>query len=106
MRQTPAVGRAEAGKRHRASSQTGKGGGPGAFLPDGAVSVPDGHTFGFPAQIVDVPAQTSRGKIGCDSYTGVFSYGGMPYEESERSMRLFAEEVVPQLQRLGERAVA
>ena len=47
-----------------------------------------------------------REKIGCDSYTGVFSYGGMPYEESERSMRLFAEEVAPQLQRLGERAVA
>ena len=47
-----------------------------------------------------------RSKVGCDSFTGVFSYGGMPYEESERSMRLFASEVAPQLQRLGEKAVA
>ena len=47
-----------------------------------------------------------RSKIGCDSFTGVFSYGGMPYEESEQSMRLFASEVVPQLQGLGAKAVA
>ena len=47
-----------------------------------------------------------RSKVGCDSFTGVFSYGGMPYEESEQSMRLFASEVAPQLQRLGEKAVA
>ena len=47
-----------------------------------------------------------RSKVGCDSFTGVFSYGGMPYEESEKSMRLFAAEVAPRLQQLGEKAVA
>jgi len=47
-----------------------------------------------------------RSKVGCDSFTGVFSYGGMPYEESEKSMRLFAADVAPRLQQLGEKAVA
>ena len=61
MRRTSAVRRTEAGKRHRASSQTGKSVGPRAFLPDGAVCVPDGNTLGFPAQIVDVPVQTFDG---------------------------------------------
>jgi hypothetical protein len=31
----------------------------------------------------------------------VFSYAGMPGEEAERSMRLFAKAVMPELQRLG-----
>ena len=34
---------------------------------------------------------------GNDSYIGVFSYAGMPYEDAERSMRLFAREVMPAL---------
>jgi len=32
-----------------------------------------------------------------DSWVGVFSYAGMPYDEAERSMRLFAKEVIPEL---------
>ena len=47
-----------------------------------------------------------RSKIGCDAFTGVFSYGGMPYEDSEQSMRLFAAEVMPRMQQLGQKAVA
>ncbi|GBD14981.1 Alkanal monooxygenase alpha chain [bacterium HR25] len=43
-----------------------------------------------------------RSKTGAESFVGVFSYGGMPHEEAGRSMRLFAERVMPQLQRLGE----
>ena len=35
-----------------------------------------------------------------DSYTGVFSYAGMPVEEAERSMKLFAREVMPELKKL------
>jgi hypothetical protein len=31
---------------------------------------------------------------------GVFSYAGMPWEEAERNMRLFAREVLPALQKL------
>jgi len=36
-------------------------------------------------------------RTGNDSYVGVFSYAGMPLEEAERSMRLFAAEVMPEL---------
>ena len=32
-----------------------------------------------------------------DTYIGVFSYAGMPFDESEKSMRLFAKEVMPEL---------
>jgi hypothetical protein len=42
-----------------------------------------------------------RAKVGCSDFTGVFSYGGMPYEESERSIRLFASDVMPWLQNLN-----
>jgi alkanesulfonate monooxygenase SsuD/methylene tetrahydromethanopterin reductase-like flavin-dependent oxidoreductase (luciferase family) len=41
-----------------------------------------------------------RGHVGCESFIGVFSYAGMPSAEAERSMRLFAREVMPALQRL------
>jgi alkanesulfonate monooxygenase SsuD/methylene tetrahydromethanopterin reductase-like flavin-dependent oxidoreductase (luciferase family) len=43
-------------------------------------------------QIVDYTA-----RLGAESFTGVFSYAGMPYEDAERSMRLFASEVMPRL---------
>lgn len=41
-----------------------------------------------------------RSRVGCHAFTGVFSYGGMPYDESERSLRLFASDVMPRLQNL------
>ena len=34
----------------------------------------------------------------------MFSYAGMPYEDAERNLRLFATEVMPQLQRFDTRA--
>jgi alkanesulfonate monooxygenase SsuD/methylene tetrahydromethanopterin reductase-like flavin-dependent oxidoreductase (luciferase family) len=42
-----------------------------------------------------------RERVGSDSYVGVFSYAGMPIEDAERSMRLFAREVMPQLKKLS-----
>lgn len=42
-----------------------------------------------------------RRRVGNDHYVGVFSYAGMPYDEAERNMRLFAREVMPELQKLG-----
>lgn len=39
-------------------------------------------------------------RLGSDTFTGVFSYAGMPAEEAERNMRLFARDVRPELQRL------
>jgi hypothetical protein len=31
---------------------------------------------------------------------GVFSYAGMPYDEGERNMRLFARTVMPELKKV------
>jgi alkanesulfonate monooxygenase SsuD/methylene tetrahydromethanopterin reductase-like flavin-dependent oxidoreductase (luciferase family) len=42
-----------------------------------------------------------RRRVGNDHFVGVFSYAGMPYDEAERNMRLFAREVMPELQKLG-----
>jgi len=57
------------------------------------------QVWGTPEQcyekILDIHART-----GNSHYVGVFSYAGMPYDEAERSMRLFAREVMPALQKL------
>ncbi|MBI2554848.1 MAG: hypothetical protein HYV92_10670 [Candidatus Rokubacteria bacterium] len=45
-----------------------------------------------------------RDRVGNDAFVGVFSYAGMPYDEAERNMRLFAREVMPALQTLGREA--
>ncbi|HUA34842.1 MAG TPA: LLM class flavin-dependent oxidoreductase [Candidatus Binataceae bacterium] len=42
-----------------------------------------------------------RQKVGADHYTGVFSYAGMPIEDAERSLRLFAAEVMPEIKKLN-----
>ena len=40
-------------------------------------------------------------RVGMSHFVGVFSYAGMPYDEAERNLRLFAAEVAPALQTLG-----
>jgi alkanesulfonate monooxygenase SsuD/methylene tetrahydromethanopterin reductase-like flavin-dependent oxidoreductase (luciferase family) len=56
----------------------------------------DLQVWGTPEQchekILDI-----RRRTGNSHYVGVFSYAGMPYEEAERNMRLFAREVLPRL---------
>jgi alkanesulfonate monooxygenase SsuD/methylene tetrahydromethanopterin reductase-like flavin-dependent oxidoreductase (luciferase family) len=42
-----------------------------------------------------------RRRVGNEHFVGVFSYAGMPYDEAERNMRLFAAEVMPELKKLG-----
>ncbi|MBI3029975.1 MAG: LLM class flavin-dependent oxidoreductase [Candidatus Rokubacteria bacterium] len=63
----------------------------------------DLQVWGTPEQccqkILDV-----RDRVGNETFVGVFSYAGMPYDEAERSMRLFAREVMPALQKLGREA--
>src|SRR5215470_11063515 len=58
------------------------------------------QVWGTPEQcyekILDIHART-----GNSHYVGVFSYAGMPYEDAERNMRLFAREVMPALKKLG-----
>ena len=56
------------------------------------------QVWGTPEQchqkIVDTIERT-----GGEAFNGVFSYGGMPYEIAEESLRLFASEVMPELKR-------
>ena len=57
------------------------------------------QVWGTPEQcyerILDIHART-----GNSHYVGVFSYAGMPYDEAERNLRLFAAEVMPALKKL------
>jgi hypothetical protein len=56
------------------------------------------QVWGTPEQcyekIVDIQKRT-----GSEAFTGVFSYAGMPYEDAEANMRLFAAEVMPELKK-------
>jgi len=55
--------------------------------------------YGTPEQclerIKDFTARTGAG-----AYNGVFSYGGMPYADVEKSLRLFAKDVLPELHKM------
>jgi alkanesulfonate monooxygenase SsuD/methylene tetrahydromethanopterin reductase-like flavin-dependent oxidoreductase (luciferase family) len=63
------------------------------------------QVWGTPEQcyekILDIHART-----GNSHYVGVFSYAGMPYDEAERNIRLFARAVMPELQKLRPEAAA
>ena len=65
----------------------------------------DLQVWGTPEQCYDKIMDIRR-RVGNDHYVGVFSYAGMPPEEAERNMRLFAAEVLPALSRVGEEAPA
>jgi len=45
-------------------------------------------------KILDIQSRTAA-----EAFTGIFSYGGMPYDLAESSLRLFAAEVMPELKR-------
>src|SRR5205085_9588999 len=45
-------------------------------------------------KILDIQRRT-----GAEAFTGIFSYGGMPYDIAEANIRLFASEVMPALKR-------
>lgn len=64
-------------------------------ITEGFVST---QVWGTPSQCVD-KVREIESKVGQDHFVGVFSYGGMPHEEAERSLRLFAREAMPQLRR-------
>ncbi len=54
------------------------------------------HVAGTPEDCLAQIAEITR-KSGMDHFVGQFSYGGMPYQECERNMRLFAQKVMPVL---------
>ena len=42
-----------------------------------------------------------RKKVNANHFTGVFSYAGMPWEDAEKNLSLFAKEVMPELKKLN-----
>lgn len=61
--------------------------------------------WGTPEQVYD-KIKLFGDLVGADSFVGVFRFAGMAPDEGERNMRLFAREVMPELQKLepvGER---
>src|SRR5215510_9381165 len=60
---------------------------------------------GTPEQCYDKILDIHR-RTGNSHFVGVFSYAGMPYEDAEHNMRLFAREVMPQLRKLDVKAPA
>jgi alkanesulfonate monooxygenase SsuD/methylene tetrahydromethanopterin reductase-like flavin-dependent oxidoreductase (luciferase family) len=42
-----------------------------------------------------------RRRVNANQFTGVFSYAGMPWEEAERNVNLFAKEVMPEVKKLN-----
>jgi alkanesulfonate monooxygenase SsuD/methylene tetrahydromethanopterin reductase-like flavin-dependent oxidoreductase (luciferase family) len=55
------------------------------------------QVWGTPDMCYDTIVRNAE-RIGAEGYIGIFSYAGMPWAEAERSMRLFAKEVMPRLQ--------
>jgi hypothetical protein len=56
------------------------------------------NTYGTPEQILE-KLRWRRGLIGDFELSMISNYGGMALEEAEASLRLFAREVLPELQR-------
>jgi len=56
--------------------------------------------WGTPEQCYDKIVDVRR-RVNANSFVAVFSYAGMPREEAERNMRLFAGEVMPELKKIN-----
>jgi alkanesulfonate monooxygenase SsuD/methylene tetrahydromethanopterin reductase-like flavin-dependent oxidoreductase (luciferase family) len=63
-----------------------------------ALAFTDAQVWGTPEQCIEKARDIQR-RIGCTGFNAVFAYGGMPHEQAEASMRLFAREAMPALQR-------
>jgi alkanesulfonate monooxygenase SsuD/methylene tetrahydromethanopterin reductase-like flavin-dependent oxidoreductase (luciferase family) len=59
--------------------------------------------FGTPAQVLE-KLHFIHERIGNSAFVGTFSYGGMPYDMAERSLRLFADKVLPELRQMQAQA--
>lgn len=59
----------------------------------------DLQVWGTPAQCLD-KLRWIAGELRADLFSGVFSFGGLPHEDAERSLRLFAHDVLPELRQV------
>jgi alkanesulfonate monooxygenase SsuD/methylene tetrahydromethanopterin reductase-like flavin-dependent oxidoreductase (luciferase family) len=57
--------------------------------------------FGTPTQVIE-KIEFIRDTIGAKGVMTHFAFGGMPYDEANRNMRLFVDKVMPEIQRLGD----
>ena len=57
--------------------------------------------FGTPQQVIE-KVEFIHETIGARGMMTHFAFGGMPYDEANRNMRLFVDRVLPELQRLGD----
>ena len=53
----------------------------------------------YPQAVTAEMLRNIAGVMDAAEFVGVFKYGGMPLEEAERNMKLFAAEVLPHIQR-------
>jgi alkanesulfonate monooxygenase SsuD/methylene tetrahydromethanopterin reductase-like flavin-dependent oxidoreductase (luciferase family) len=60
------------------------------------------QVYGTPAQCVET-LRTIASTMDAAEFIGTFKFGGMPLEVAQRSMKLFANEVLPQVQRSSAR---
>ncbi len=58
------------------------------------------HPWGTPEQTIKRATELAN-EFGTDEISFIFKYGSMPIEVAEKSMRLFAKEVMPALQALN-----
>lgn len=59
------------------------------------------HIWGSPETCLEKLRNVNT-QMGTDEFVAVFSYGSMPLEKAEQSMRLFAEHVLPTAQAFGD----
>jgi alkanesulfonate monooxygenase SsuD/methylene tetrahydromethanopterin reductase-like flavin-dependent oxidoreductase (luciferase family) len=57
------------------------------------------QVFGTPEQCID-SVRAIVNSVDASEFVAVFKYGGMPVEEAERSVRVFAKEVLPEIHRM------
>jgi alkanesulfonate monooxygenase SsuD/methylene tetrahydromethanopterin reductase-like flavin-dependent oxidoreductase (luciferase family) len=57
------------------------------------------QVWGTPEQCYERIVEFKQ-RTGAEAFTGVFSYGAMPFDLAERNMRMFAREVMPELKKL------
>ncbi|HEY6418508.1 MAG TPA: hypothetical protein VIX59_05845, partial [Candidatus Binataceae bacterium] len=60
----------------------------------------DTQVIGTPERCIEV-LRNIQNTMGASEFVGVFKYGGMPYEEAERNLKLFASEVMPVIKTAG-----
>ncbi|MEM7255331.1 MAG: LLM class flavin-dependent oxidoreductase, partial [Pseudomonadota bacterium] len=58
------------------------------------------HPWGTPEQVYQKIVDIHK-LVGHNGYMAILSFSGMPWEDAERNMKLFASEVMPELKKLG-----